>query len=344
MGVALKDLFVGKEIEISDLKDKVLAVDSYNLLYQFLTTIRGRDGSLLMDSKGNVTSHLVGLFSRTTKLMQSGLKLVFVFDGKPPKLKEKERERRKEIKLDAEKQYKKAAEKEDIEEMKKYASRMTRLTPDLVAEAKKVIEALGLPIIDAPSEGEAQAAFMVKKGDAHIIVSQDFDSLIQGAPLLVRNLSIAGKRKKTNKLSYETIKPEMINLSDGLNSLGIDQEQLIALALLVGTDYNIGGIKGIGPKKALDFVKKYGKDFDGLFKEVKWEEYFDFPWTEVYYLIKKMPVTEKYNLKWGDVDKEKLVKFLVDEHDFSEERVDNTIKKLMEEKEAKQQKGLGDFL
>jgi len=343
MGVALKDLFVGKEIEISDLKDKVLAVDSYNLLYQFLTTIRARDGSLLMDSKGNVTSHLVGLFSRTTKLMQQGLKLGFVFDGKPPKLKEKERERRKELKLDAEKEYKKAVEKKDLETMKKYAARMSRLTPELVDEAKKVIEALGLPMVQAPCEGEAQAAFIVKKGDAYAIVSQDFDSLLHGAPLLVRNLSIAGKRKMVNKLSYETIKPELINLADSLNELGIDQEQLIALALLVGTDYNIGGIKGIGPKKALELVKKYKKDFDSLFKEVKWEDFFKFPWTEVYYLIKKMPVDEKYKLKWEDIDKEKLVKLLVDKHDFSEERVNNSIKKLMEEKEAKKQKGLQDF-
>jgi flap endonuclease-1 len=341
MGVALKDLFVGNEIEIADLKDRILAVDSYNLLYQFLTTIRGRDGSLLMDSKGNVTSHIVGLFSRSTKLMQNGLKMVFVFDGKPPKLKEKERERRKELKLDAEKEYKKAVEKKDLEEMKKYAARMTRLTPELVEEAKKVIEALGLPIVDAPSEGEAQAAYMVKQGDADAIVSQDFDSLIHGAPLLVRNLSVAGKRKKTNKLSYETIKPEQIDLSSSLNELGIDQEQLIALALLVGTDYNIGGVKGIGPKKALELVKKYEKDFDSMFKEVKWD--FEFPWTEVYYLIKKMPVSKDYKLEWKDIDKEKLVKLLVDKHDFSEERVNNTIHKLMEEKEAKQQKGLGDF-
>ncbi len=343
MGVALKDLFAYKEIGIADLKDKVLAVDSYNLLYQFLTTIRGRDGSLLMDSKGNVTSHLVGLFSRTTKLMQNGLKLAFVFDGKPPKLKEKERQRRKEIKIGAEEEYKKAVKGEDIEGMKKYAARMTRLTPELVDEAKKLMEGLGLPIVDAPSEGEAQAAFMAKKGDAYSIVSQDFDSLIHGAPLLVRNLSIAGKRKVVNKLSYETVKPELINLTNGLNELGVDQEQLIALALLVGTDYNIGGVKGIGPKKALELVKRYGKDFDSLFKEAKWQDYFEFPWTEAYYLFKNMPVNEKYELKWGDINKEKLVKLLVDKHDFSLERVNGTIKKLTEGMESKQQKGLGDF-
>jgi len=343
MGVALKELIAAKEVGISDLSGKILVVDSYNLLYQFLTTIRGVDGALLVDSKGEVTSHLVGLFSRTAKLMQHGLKLAFVFDGTAPKLKKEERERRKGMKIEAEKAYNQAKKKKDIDEMKKYASRTTRLTPKLVDEAKELITALGLPIVQAPSEGEAQAAKIVEMGDAYAIVSQDFDSLIHGATKLVRNLSIAGKRKKTNKLSYETIKPEIINLSDNLNNLGIDQNQLIVLSMLVGTDYNIGGVKGLGPKKSLDLVKKHKNNFDDLFEEAKWGDHFDFPWTEVYYLIKKMPVSEKYSLEWNDVDQEKLIKLLVDKHDFSEERVNNTLKKLMEEKESKKQKGLGDF-
>jgi len=341
MGIALKDLIIGEEIGLEDLKGKVLAVDSYNMLYQFLTTIRGRDGTLLMDSSGNITSHLVGLFSRVTKLMQQGMKLVFVFDGKAPDLKKKERERRKELKIAAAKEYDAAVKREDIDAMKKYASRMTRLTPDLVDEAKLLIKSLGLPIVDAPSEGEAQAAYMVKKGDCYASVSQDFDSLVHQTPLLVKNLSIAGKRKKTNKLSYETVKPELINLADNLNNLGIDQDQLIALAILVGTDYNIGGVKGIGPKKAINLVKEYGNDFDAMFKSQKWE--FDFPWTDVFYTIKKMPMVDDYNISFGDVHIDKLKELLVEKHDFSMERVNGTIDKLMKQAEEKKQKGLGDF-
>jgi len=341
MGIALKDLIISKEIELSDLSGKILAVDSYNMLYQFLTTIRGRDGTLLMDSSGNITSHLVGLFARVTKLMQQGLKLVFVFDGKAPDLKKKERERRKELKIAAAKDYDDAVKREDIDAMKKYASRMTRLTPDLVDEAKLLINSLGLPIVDAPSEGEAQASYMVKSGDCHASVSQDFDSLIHQTPLLVKNFSIAGKRKKTNKLSYETIKPELKNLTDNLNNLGIDQDQLIALSILVGTDYNIGGVKGIGPKKAINLVKEYGSDFDKMFKSVDWK--FEFPWTDVFYTIKKMPVSSDYNLKFCDVNVDKLKELLVEKHDFSMERVNNTIDKLMKQAESKKQKGLGDF-
>lgn len=344
MGIAFKDLIIDKEISIDDLRDKILAVDSYNMLYQFLTTIRARDGTLLMDSNGNITSHLVGLFSRTTKLMQKKLKLVFVFDGKPPKLKEKEREKRHTLKLEAKKEYEKAKAKEDIESMKKYAARTSVLTPDMVKEAKKLIDALGLPIVDAPSEGEAQAAHIVKKEEVFATVSQDYDTLIHGSPKLIRNLSVVGKRKKTNKLAYETVKPEEVDLAENLNNLGIDQNQLIVLAMLVGTDYNPGGIKGIGPKNALKLVKKTGSYFDKLFNDVKWKDFFDMDWTEVYYLIKKMPVTDKYKLTWSEINKDKVIKLLVDEHNFSEERVNNSIGKLASEKEKQNQKGLGDFL
>ena len=343
MGVNIIDLLIRKEINIKDLKNKIIAIDASLFLYQFLTTIRGRDGSLLMDSKGNITSHLVGLFSRTTNLMSKGLKLIYVFDGKPPELKNKEKEKRIELKREAELKYKKAKEREDVEEMKKYAARTSKLTTAMVEEAKKLILALGLPIVQAPSEGEAQAAHIVKKGDAFAVASQDADSLLFGTNTLIRNLSMVGKRKKVNKLIYESIKPEIIDLAENLNNLGIDQDQLIALCLLVGTDYTPGGIKGIGPKSALKLVKKHESDIDGLFREIKWKENFDFSWQEVFYLFKKMPVTSNYKLEWELINENKLKKILVDSHDFSEERVDSLLNKLLKEKKLKEQKGLGEF-
>jgi len=339
MGIPVKDLISSKEFALDDLRGKVIVIDSYNLLYQFLTTIRQRDGSPLTDSKGSVTSHLTGLFSRTSNLLQKDIKLAFVFDGKPPELKQRERDRRKELKITAQKKYDIAKEREDIVDMKKYASQTTRLTPELITQAKRLIEAFGCPVIDAPSEGEAQAAYIVKKGDAYATVSQDFDTLLHGTPRLIRNLSVAGKRKKTGKLGYMTVKPEEILLSDNLNRMGIDIDQLTVLSMLVGTDYNIGGIKGIGPKRALDIVKKFGKKFEELFKEVKWDSSFDIPWTDVYYLFKNMPVTDDYELTWKEVDTEEIKRFLCDEHDFSVERVEKGLEKLG----PKTQKGLGDF-
>jgi len=227
--------------------------------------------------------------------------------------------------------------------MKKYASRTSRLSKDVVEEAKELISLLGLPIVQAPSEGEAQAAYMVKENKGFAVGSQDFDSIIHGATKLVRNLSISGRRKKGKTITYETISPELIDLPENLNNLGIDQNQLIALAMIIGTDYNLGGIKGIGPKNALKLVKQHKSDFDALFKEIKWDDYFGFSWEEVYYLIKKLPTTDKYELKWKNINNEKIKEMLVDEHDFSEQRVSNTLEKLKKATTEKQQRSLGDF-
>lgn len=341
MGTKLKDLLVMKEISFEDLKGKKLVVDSFNILYQFLSTIRQRDGSLLMDSKGNVTSHLTGLFNRTTRLMSEGLKLGFVFDGKPPELKRKERERRIAVKEGALKAYKEAKKRGDEAEMKKYASRTSKLTKVMIEESKELLQSLGLPVVQAPSEGEPQVAYIVNQGDAYAGVSEDYDSLLYGIPKLVKNLTISGRRRM--KATWVSVKPQIISLSENLNNLGIDQDQLICLAILVGTDYNIGGVKGIGPKNALKLVKEYKTDFASLFKKVEWDKHFDIEWKEIYYLIKRMPVEKKYKLEWGEVDKEKIMKLLVDKHEFSEERVNKTLEKLDKNAEDKKQKGLGEW-
>lgn len=336
MGTKLKPIIKANEISLKDLSGKFFVVDAYNILYQFITTIRQYDGSYLKDSKGNITSHLSGLFFRTVNLLESDLKLGFVFDGKAPELKKKERERRKSKKLDAQRKYELAVEKGDIEMMKKYASRTARLTKEQIEESKELITAMGLPVIQAPSEGEAQASYMVSRGDAYAIITQDTDGLLFGASRIIKNLSITKKRKKG--ATYVKAGPELIDLAENLNELGIDQDQLIVLGILCGTDFNIGGIKGIGPKKGLDLVKKHKKDFDTLFKEVDWE--FPYTWKEVFDVIKNMPVSQEYTLKNTAVNEKKVKKILVEQHDFSAERIENTLEKL-HKKQA--QTGLGEF-
>jgi flap endonuclease-1 len=343
MGVNLKEIVVKNEISIPQLAGKKLVVDGNNVLYQFLSTIRQADGTALMDSHGKVTSHLNGLFYRTTRLMQSGIKLVFVFDGKAPDLKLAERERRAGIKQEAQRLYEKAKEEQNVEEMKKYAMRTSRLTSEMIDEAVELLTALGLPVVRAPSEGEAQAAYMVKNGDVFAEISQDYDCLLFGVPRMLQNLTISERKKKKDKLSYETVKPQITDLQENLKNLGITHDQLICLGMLVGTDYNIGGIKGVGPKKALDLVKKFPSDFAALFASVKWDEHFPYPWQDVFRLFKEMPVSKDYKLQWNEIDRDKVVSILCDRHEFSRLRVDDTLNNLTSSQSKMAQKGLGDF-
>ena len=226
MGVQITELLVGNSIKIEDLAGKIIAIDSFNHLYQFLTTIRQRDGTPLMDRHGNVTSHLSGLFSRTVNLLENNIRPVYVFDGKAPELKLKERERREGLKKKAEEKYKVAVEKEDVDEMKKYAGRTSRLTREMIEEAKQLVEALGLPVVQAPSEGEAQAAFLVAEGRAYAVASQDADSLLFGASKLIRNLSISGRRRRGATLTYEQIQPELIELNKTLEAFNFSRNRL----------------------------------------------------------------------------------------------------------------------
>ena len=343
MGVNITEIVSAKEISLDSLSGKVIAVDAHLFLYQFITTIRQRDGSPLTDSKGRVTSHLSGIFSRNANLMQKGIRLAYIFDGKPPELKLKERERRKSLKASAAIKYDEAKAQENIDEMRKYAARTARLTSEMVSESKRLIAAMGIPIVDAPSEGEAQASHMVKQEKAFAVASQDADSLLFGSTRLLRNLSLAGKRKKANKLAFEAINPEIVSLSDTLNNLGIDQDQLIALGILVGTDFNMGGIKGIGPHKALKLVKEHDRNFDKLFEAAGWKEYFDYPWQDVFRLFKNIPVTDDYSLSWEEVDRKEVYKILVEEHDFSPERVDITLDRISLGQSSQAQRGLRDF-
>ncbi|MFA6888385.1 MAG: flap endonuclease-1 [Candidatus Woesearchaeota archaeon] len=343
MGLQLKDLVQGKEIEIKDLAGKKIAVDTYNILYQFLASIRSADGSLLTDSYGNVTSHLMGLFSRTTHLMQHNIQLIFVFDGKAPELKRREQERRRAVKQEAQVAYEQAKEEEDIESMKKFAARTARLTPEMLIEAKALVTALGFPVVQAASEGEAQVAYLVNHGDADYGASQDYDTLLYGVPRLIRNLSIAGKRKKAATHSYDIVKPQLISTPEVLNFLGIDREQLIALAILMGTDYNKEGIPGIGPKTALKLVKEYKKDFSAMFSAAKWDIHYSFSWKEIYDLILHMDVSTDYTLKFTPFDSVAVTKLLCEKHDFTQERVLGTLQKLEQLNTTKKQKGLGEF-
>lgn len=269
MGVDISDIVESKEIELSDLRGKSVAIDGYNTLYQFLSIIRQPDGTPLMDRNGRITSHLSGLFYRTVNIMEMGIKPAFVFDGKAPELKGRTILERMERREKAELEWKQAVEAGDMEKARIMSQQSSRLTKDMVDESKQLLTMMGIPWVQAPGEGEAQAAYMALKGAVFASASQDFDSLLFGAPKLVRNLTITGKRKVPRKNIYREVKPEIIELNTVLSALGITREQLIDIGILIGTDFN-EGIKNVGPKKALKYIKTYG-NLENVMKEMKIE-------------------------------------------------------------------------
>ncbi|MFO7992448.1 MAG: flap endonuclease-1 [Thermoplasmata archaeon] len=338
MGVALGDIVVSTEIDFDELKGKIIAVDAYNIIYQFLASIRQKDGTPLMDSQGRITSHLSGLLYRNSNLLQSGLKLIYVFDGKPDIMKEGTLEKRKERKKEAEKQYQKALDEGDLERARSKAQQTSRMSDEIEGSAKKLLELMGIPYVQAPAEGESQAAHMVTKGDAWAVGSQDFDSLLCGADRLVRNLTITGRRKLPGRNEYKEIMPELIILEETLQELGITREQLIDVAILMGTDYN-EGIKGIGPKRGLKKIKKYG-EIEGVFEESD-------VYVNNYEVIQKLflepKVTDDYTVEFNDPDLEGIKEFLCDERGFSESRVGSAVEKIIEARGAEKQSDLFSF-
>ena len=332
MGVQISSIIPRLEVELSDLTGKKVAIDAFNTLFQFLSIIRQKDtGEPLRDSEGRVTSHLSGLFYRTIKLMEAGLKPIYVFDGEPPKFKKKTIERREEIRKEAKEKWEEALKEGRKEDVMVYAQAALSLTDEMLDESKKVLDAMGVPWVQAASEGEAQCAFMCKKGDVDYAGSQDYDSLLFGSPRLVRNLSITGKRKLPRQEAYIEVKPEIIELEKILEELGITREQLIIIGILVGTDYNPEGIKGIGPKKALKLVKEK-KNLDDVLKEVEWN--FDVDAHEIFEFFLNPPVNKDYNISWKDPDRDKVIEIMVEEHDFSRERIEKALDRLMETRRA----------
>jgi flap endonuclease-1 len=338
MGLQIGEILPKKEIEFKDLKGKTLAVDAFNTLYQFLTTIRQPDGTPLKDSRGNVTSHLSGLFYRNMKLLLEGIKLIYVFDGDAPELKAATHKKRKEAKDEMEEKYELAKEEHDIEKMGKYASFDTKLTDEKIKESKELLVAMGIPVIQAPGEGEAQASLLAKKGQSYAAASQDYDCLMFGAPILLQNLSMARKRKTAT--GYREVHPQVIRLSEVLKELEINQEQLIILGIICGTDYNPGGIKGLGPKKALKIVREYEtkeKIFLALNNDEKFEKYdVNFDWVAVYNEIAKPDVTNDVKIEFLKPDKEKIKEILM-KYEFSEDRINSQLEKFDIIKKQKQQ-------
>ncbi len=342
MGVDLGELFNKEKISFSDLHDRIIVIDAHNTLHQFLSIIRGRDGTPLKDSQGRITSHLSGLLYRTGNLIEAHIRPVYVFDGEPHPLKAHTLEERKKRKEAAEQAWKEALEKGDMKTARVKAQQTSRVTDDIILQSKELLEALGIPFIQAPSEGEAQASYMVNKGDAYAVGSQDFDCLLFGSPNMIRNLTSSARRKLPNKQAYVKINPELIHLKPNLTKLGITHKQLIDMAILIGTDFN-DGVKGIGPKKSLTLIQKNGNVENALatvgqanapsFDEIN----------QIRTLFLKPQITKSYTLKWKNPDTQKVLDILCEKHHFNQERVESALDKYQEIEHIMKQKNLFDF-
>ena len=328
MGVNLRSIVPKTQVKLEDLSGKIIAVDAYNALYQFLSIIRQPNGTPLKDNTGKVTSHLSGLLYRTSNLVELGIKPIYVFDGTPPVLKREEIQRRQQLKVEAAVHYEKAIARGDTVKARMFAQATTSLRDYMKEDAHRLLDLMGLPWVQAPSEGEAQAAHLARRKDADYCASQDYDSLLFGAPMLLRNVTVSGRRKLPSKNIYIDVVPELVVLDSVLKECGITYDQLIDVGILIGTDFNPDGIKGLGPKTALKLVKEHGTLKNAL-PHIKNAE-FPHPPEKIREIFLHPKVSDAYTLEWKEPNVEGILDFLVREKDFSEARVRKAVEKMQE--------------
>ncbi len=341
MGVDLGDLFPKTTCSFQDFSGRIIAIDAHNVIHQFLAIIRQRDGTPLKDATGRITSHLSGLLFRTSNLVEAGIRPAYVFDGQPHPLKARTIDERRKRKEQAERDYQTALAAGDLATAKSKASQTSRLTDDMIAESKELLLALGIPFVQAPSEGEAQASRIVQQNHAYAVGSQDFDCLLFGTPLLIRNLTSSERRKLPGKQAFVKVLPELLRLDQGLKANQITREQLVDIAILLGTDFN-DGVKGYGPKKSLAAIKEHGT----LETLLQTNPEITLPQDEIEKIreIFLHPhVTNDYTLKWSPPDIDKALQLLHEDHQFSKDRVMPALEKFQKAEYLLKQRNLFDF-
>ncbi len=325
MGVNLTPIVVRHATSLAALRGRTVAVDGNLELYQFLSIMRMRDGRPLMDAEGRVTSHLNGLMFRTTRLLVDyDIRPVFVFDGPPPELKRAEIEKRRQLRAKAQAEYEAAAAAGDLATAWSKAVTSTRLTRSMIEDAKTLLGLLGIPWVQAPSEGEAQAAYLARRGDVWAASSKDYDSLLFGAPRLVRFLAVGSTEFLPSVGRSRAVPPELIDLEENLHRLEIDRHQLIDAAILVGTDF-FEGIYGIGPKTAVRRIRDWGS-LDRAPPDIRTKLPPDLEAIRSFF--RDPPVVEPGDLHPGRPQPEAVVRFLCEERGFAPARVQGVLDRL----------------
>lgn len=318
MGCNLRDLVSAEPIELSDLSGQKIAVDVFLNSYQFITSMTGPDGRPL-SYDGRPVAHLMGFLDRSTVMISEGIDPVFVFDGKPHELKQETLDGRKERKVEAISRWESAVEAGDMEAAKKLGPQTASYTPEMVQETKDMFDLMGVTWVEAPMEAEGAAAVMCSRGEVAAVASQDWDTLLYGSPVMVRNLTSHGTRKFGRVLSAERI-----SLTDTLESHQITREQLVDLGIMVGTDFH-PGIKRIGPKTGLKLIRKHG-----TMEAVAEEKGFELPdrLGEIRSLFMDHPTSDAPLPDPRRAVEQDLRGFLQDERGFSEGRVDRALNRL----------------
>ncbi|XP_065294243.1 flap endonuclease 1-B [Dermacentor albipictus] len=325
-----------KESDIKSYFGRKIAIDASMCLYQFLIAVR-QENNMLTNSEGETTSHLVGFFYRTIRMIENGIKPVYVFDGKPPGMKSSELEKRQERREAAEKELEKAEEAGNQEEINKFSKRLVKVTRQHGEDCKKLLALMGVPYIEAPCEAEAQCAELVKGGKVYGTATEDMDGLTFGTNILLRHMTYSEARKMPIK---------EFHLDKVLNGLEMNRDEFIDLCILLGCDY-CESIRGIGPKRAVELIKQH-KSIEKIITAIDTKKYTvpeDWPYKEARQLFLEPEVTsaDEVQLKWSDPDEEGLVKFLCEENGFSEERIRNGAKKLLKGRNSTTQGRLDTF-
>ncbi|KAF9764148.1 Flap endonuclease 1 [Nosema granulosis] len=325
-----------KERSLGFYADKKVCIDASMFIYQFLIAVRSDGASL--GTEDNTTSHIVGMFYRTIRLVEAGVTPVYVFDGAPPESKMFELKKRTERREKAEEGFKKAEEGGDKQEMEKFEKRKIKVGKEHVEDCKTLLKLMGIPFITAPSEAEAFCAYLCMKNYADGVATEDMDALTFGAPLVLRNFT-ASQAKKVPVLEYD--------LGTILKEMGLSMDEFIDLCILLGCDYS-ETLKGIGIKRSVGLIKKYRSIEKILEKEdIKEEEIKKFNFEDARAIFKELPFLEaevsEFKIQWEEIKVEEIKKFLVEEKKFGEQRVTKGVEKLLAARKRPKQGRLDQF-
>nr|5KSE_A Chain A, Flap endonuclease 1 [Homo sapiens] len=316
-----------RENDIKSYFGRKVAIDASMSIYQFLIAVR-QGGDVLQNEEGETTSHLMGMFYRTIRMMENGIKPVYVFDGKPPQLKSGELAKASERRAEAEKQLQQAQAAGAEQEVEKFTKRLVKVTKQHNDECKHLLSLMGIPYLDAPSEAEASCAALVKAGKVYAAATEDMDCLTFGSPVLMRHLTASEAKK---------LPIQEFHLSRILQELGLNQEQFVDLCILLGSDY-CESIRGIGPKRAVDLIQKH-KSIEEIVRRLDPNKYpvpENWLHKEAHQLFLEPEVLdpESVELKWSEPNEEELIKFMCGEKQFSEERIRSGVKRLSKSRQG----------